>query len=63
MEEVSIAEARGDLEAVLERVVAQRKPVAIRRGHQKDFILVAEGEWAAKHDEVRCLFAQASPKR
>ncbi len=47
MDSIRLGEAQRDLEAVIDRVVADRAPVAIEREDGERVVMVAAGEWAA----------------
>jgi hypothetical protein len=58
---LTIAEARADLDAVLDRIVADREPVKIRRWKGEGVVLVPRRAWNSI--EERCICSGRPPMR
>ena len=59
---ISFAEASADLEAVLERVVADRAPVVITRQRGEAVVLISQSEWEAMEETMYLLSSPANAK-
>lgn len=59
MKAVSYSEARENLKAVIDKVIADRAPVAITRQRGEGAVLVSESEWASIEET---LYLLRSPK-
>ena len=59
MESISLSAARADLKAVMDRVVADRMPVAITRRRGEGVVMIAASEWASIEET---LYLLRSPK-
>ncbi|MEG3144318.1 type II toxin-antitoxin system prevent-host-death family antitoxin [Sphingomonas sp. RT2P30] len=63
MESLSLSAARANLKAVMERVVADRAPVAITRPRKEGVVLIAAREWASIEETLYLLRSPANAKR
>jgi antitoxin YefM len=59
MKAVSYSEARENLKSVIDRVVADRAPIAITRQRGEGAVLISESEWASIEET---LYLLRSPK-
>ncbi len=59
MHAISYSEARENLKSVIDKVVADRAPVAITRQRGEGAVLVSESEWASIEET---LYLLRSPK-
>ena len=59
MESISLSAARADLKSVMDRVVADRVPVAITRQRGEGVVIVSASEWASIEET---LYLLRSPK-
>ena len=59
METLSTSEARATLKAVLDRVVADKAPIAISRQKGEGVVLIAQSEWDGMQETMHLL---SSPK-
>lgn len=59
MESISLSAARADLKSVMDRVVADRVPVAITRRRGEGVVMVSASEWASIQET---LYLLRSPK-
>jgi len=60
---ISFSDARADLKAVMDRVVADRVPVAITRHKAESVVLVARSEWDSIEETLYLLRSPANAKR
>ena len=63
MQAVSYSEARENLKAVIDKVVADRAPIAITRQRGEGAVLVSESEWASIEETLYLLRSPANAKR
>lgn len=63
MHAISYSEARDNLKAVIDRVVADRAPVAITRQRGEGAVLISESEWASIEETLYLLQSPANAKR
>jgi antitoxin YefM len=63
MKTLTIAEARADLDAVLDRVVASREPVKIRRRRGEGVVLVPRRAWNSIEETLYLLRSPANAAR
>ena len=61
MNSVSSSEARANLKAVMDRVVADRVPVTIRR-RGENVVMVSESEWEGIEETLYLLRSPANAK-
>ena len=59
MESLSISDTRANLKAVIDRVVADRVPIAIRRPKGEGVVLISQSEWDSMEET---LYLLQSPK-
>ncbi len=59
MKSISYSEARENLKSVIDRVVADRAPIAITRQRGEGAVLVSESDWASIEET---LYLLRSPK-
>ena len=59
MKAISYSEARDNLKSVIDRVVADRAPIAITRQRGEGAVLVSESDWASIEET---LYLLRSPK-
>jgi antitoxin YefM len=59
MRAISYSEARENLKSVIDRVVADRMPIAITRQRGEGAVLVSESDWASIEET---LYLLRSPK-
>lgn len=59
MRAISYSEARGNLKSVIDRVVADRAPIAITRQRGEGAVLVSESDWASIEET---LYLLSSPR-
>jgi antitoxin YefM len=59
MKALSVSEARANMKAMIDEVVADRVPIAIRRQGREGAVLVSESEWASIEETLHLL---RSPK-
>jgi antitoxin YefM len=55
MRAISYSEARENLKSVIDRVVADRAPIAITRQRGEGAVLVSESEWASIEETLYLL--------
>ncbi len=55
MEALSISEARANIKAVVDRVVADKVPVAITRQGREGVVMVSASEWASIEETLYLL--------
>ena len=61
MESLSITETRANLKAVLDKVVADRVPVSIRR-RGENVVMVSQNEWEGMAETLYLLRSPANAK-
>lgn len=59
MHTISYSEARGNLKAMIDKVVADRAPITITRQRGEGAVLISESEWASVEET---LYLLRSPK-
>lgn len=62
MHSVSVSEARANLKAVLDRVVADRAPIAITRQRGEGVVMVSESEWESIEETLYLLRSPANAR-
>ena len=62
MKAVSYSEARENLKSVIDRVVADRAPIAITRQRGEGAVLVSESEWASIEETLHLLASPANAR-
>ncbi len=63
MHAVSYSEARENLKAMIDKVVADRAPIAITRQRGEGAVLISESEWEAIEETLYLLSSPANAKR
>ena len=63
MQAISYSYARDNLKAVLDKVVADRAPVAIARQRGEGAVLVSESEWASIEETLHLLSSPRNAER
>ena len=63
MQAISYSFARANLKAVLDKVVADRAPVAIARQRGEGAVLVSESEWASIEETLHLLSSPRNAER
>lgn len=63
MRAISYSEARANLKSVIDRVVADRAPIAITRQRGEGAVLISESEWASMEETLYLLASPANAKR
>jgi antitoxin YefM len=60
MKAISYSEARENLKSVIDRVVADRAPIAITRQRGEGAVLVSESDWASIEETLYLLRSPAN---
>jgi antitoxin YefM len=63
MDAICFSDARANLKAVMDRVIADRVPVAITRQKAESVVLVARSEWDSIEETLYLLRSPANAKR
>jgi antitoxin YefM len=63
MRSVSYSEARENLKAMIDKVVADRAPIAITRQRGEGAVLVSESEWASIEETLHLLSSPRNAER
>lgn len=63
MQSLSISEARANMKSLVDRVVADKAPVAIRRQRGEGVVMISESEWASIEETLYLLQSPANAKR
>ncbi len=63
MKAISYSEARENLKSVIDRVVADRAPIAITRQRGEGAVLVSERDWASIEETLYLLRSPANAER
>lgn len=63
MQTVSYSEARENLKSMIDKVVADRAPLAITRQRGEGAVLISESEWASIEETLYLLRSPANAKR
>lgn len=63
MQTISYSEARENLKSVIDKVVADRAPIAITRQRGEGAVLVSQSEWASIEETLYLLRSPANAKR
>lgn len=63
MQAISYSEARDNLKAMIDKVVADRAPIAITRQRGEGAVLISESEWASIEETLYLLSSPANAKR
>ena len=62
MRAISYSEARENLKSVIDKVVADRAPIAITRQRGEGAVLISESEWASIEETLYLLSSPANAK-
>jgi antitoxin YefM len=62
MDSLSFSETRANLKAVMDKVVADRVPVAITRQRGEAVVMVSQSEWNAMEETLYLLRSPANAK-
>jgi antitoxin YefM len=62
MKAISYSEARENLKSVIDRVVADRAPIAITRQRGEGAVLVSESDWASIEETLYLLRSPANAR-
>ena len=63
MESISISEVRANFKSVVERVVADRVPLAITRQKGEGVVMISASEWASIEETLYLLQSPNNAKR
>jgi antitoxin YefM len=63
METLSISDTRANLKAVVDRVVADKVPIAITRQKGEGVVMVSASEWSSIEETLYLLQSPANAKR
>ena len=62
MQAISYSEARENLKSVIDKVVADRAPIAITRQRGEGAVLISESEWASIEETLYLLRSPANAR-
>ena len=62
MHALSFTDARANLKAVMDRVVADRAPVVVTRQRGEAVVLISQSEWEAMEETMYLLSSPANAK-
>lgn len=62
MESLSISDTRANLKAVLDRVVADKVPIAITRAKGEGVVMVSASEWSSIEETLYLLQSPANAR-
>ena len=62
MRSISYSEARENLKTVIDKVVADRAPIAITRQRGEGAVLVSESDWASIEETLHLLRSPANAR-
>ena len=62
MRTISYSEARDNLKAVIDQVVADRAPIAITRQRGEGAVLISKSEWASIEETMHLLSSPANAR-
>lgn len=63
MRTISISETRANLKAVVDRVVADKAPIAITRQKGEGVVMISQSEWESIEETLYLLSSPANAKR
>lgn len=63
MQTLSVSETRANLKSVLDRVVADKAPIAITRQKGEGVVMISQSEWASIEETLYLLRSPANAKR
>ena len=62
MQSLSVSETRANLKAVLDRVVADKAPIAITRQKGEGVVMISQSEWESIEETLYLLSSPANAK-
>jgi len=62
MQTLSTSEARANIKAVMDRVVADKAPIAITRQRGEGVVMIAQSEWDSIEETLYLLSSPANAK-
>ncbi len=62
METLSITDTRANLKAVLDRVVADRAPIAVTRARGESVVMISASEWSSIEETLYLLQSPANAR-
>ena len=62
MQTIGISEARANLKAVVDRVVADKAPIAITRQKGEGVVMISQSEWESIEETLYLLSSPANAK-
>ncbi|MDF2604698.1 MAG: prevent-host-death protein [Sphingomonas sp.] len=62
MQSISISEARANMKSLVDRVVADKAPIAITRQKGEGAVLISESEWASIEETLYLLQSPANAR-
>ena len=62
METISISDTRANLKAVVDRVVADKAPIAITRQKGEGVVMISQSEWEGIEETLHLLASPANAK-
>jgi antitoxin YefM len=62
MQTLSVSETRANLRAVLDRVVADKAPIAITRPKGEGVVMISQSEWEGMQETLHLLSSPANAK-
>jgi antitoxin YefM len=63
MDSLSFTDARANLKAVMDRVVADKAPIAITRQRGEGVVMISASEWSSIEETLYLLQSPANAKR
>jgi antitoxin YefM len=63
MDTLSFSDTRANLKAVMDRVVADKAPIAITRQKAEGVVMISQSEWNAIEETLYLLQSPANAKR
>jgi antitoxin YefM len=63
MQTLSVSETRANLKSVLDRVVADKAPIAITRQKGEGVVMISQSEWESIEETLYLLRSPANAKR
>lgn len=63
MQTISISETRANLKAVVDRVIADKAPIAITRQKGEGVVMISQSDWESIEETLYLLSSPANAKR
>ena len=63
MQSLTVSETRANLKSVLDRVVADKAPIAITRQKGEGVVMISQSEWESIEETLYLLRSPANAKR